>query len=548
MLDSIRLYWWSPATQFVLLSLTAWLAYFDVCKGSWVSDDIQGMALYDGKLQRPIHLGNLWKKLRYEFGKRPNPNKRWKEEKQPAYYSDFTIHHRFNIWFFCGVTCLLYSFLCRILDPQVAFLAALLFAVHPLGTQTVGWISGINYVTGAFFMLLGLNAIYLFQDAGWLTNPLGTIGAVSLYALCHWIALEAMFSMLGAFLILVYLHLWPFAIVAGGMAIYIGIHAFKEAIVLRKNTFIEQKMEASIRITRRRFIVVFKTIWYYTKLILFPKRMGLYHDYCYHYELPYVETEDKRTIYGILLVFLYGVALLYAPAQVQFGLIWSIAFIFLFLNWIIANQAFTERYAWMSAVGPAIIVAQYAPPWIYWIVFGIALMRTWAHLPTYYNETQFYLSNMFNFPGSEIAMGNLGVTYLGRGLIGYSYDTFLLGMKLNPDYDVNWYNLHSMLKTRGPMNPNYIPSLSEVIPKEVLQTATSVPIKQHLILAHYCLHRALTCRTCHFPAHWQKELVEIEDILKQEPNPIFISARTDQSITVATSTVTVSTPTIIAPS
>lgn len=274
-------------------------------------------------------------------------------------------------------------------------------------------------------------------------------------------------------------------------------------------------MDQSTKFYPRKLIVVMKSLACYTKFAFFPKRAGLYWQYLYHYELPYAEAEDGYFYAGIILTILLGLGITIGSPVVSFACIWYLAFIILFLNFITANQFFTERYTWIPTVGACLLVAAYAPQWLYWILFGIALMRTWAHLPTYYNETQFYESNLWNFPTSEIASGNLGVTLMHRGLIGSANETWIMGVRMNPEYDVNWYNLASSFKTRGLVNPNYIPLLGTILPPEIQQVVATDAMKGYIMLSKYCLEMALKSRTCHFPKQWQSELDEMNKALEQ---------------------------------
>jgi len=108
-------------------------------------------------------------------------------------------------------------------------------------------------------------------------------------------------------------------------------------------------------------------------------------------------------------------------------------------------------------------------------------MRTWAHLPTYEDEVPFYQSNIWNFPQSEVAFTNLGVTYVKRGLIGSAMDMWLISLKINADYDVAHYNISSTLKTQGQLKQS---------------------------LEH--LKKAVECPSCHFKEIWTKELAALE--------------------------------------
>ncbi len=238
----------------------------------------------------------------------------------------------------------------------------------------------------------------------------------------------------------------------------------------------------------KKIVVVFKTLYYYTKLIFFPKRMGLYHTFGYHYEVPSIESEDKYFWAGVLLFCLGAIGIVIVPAPAQFSIAWFVAFIFMFLNWITIHQFVSERYCWIPAFGACLLVAWTCLTYhllpIFYIVFGISLMRTWAHIPTFDNELKFYDSNMWNFPNSEVAIGNKGVTLMRMGMVGAAHDMWQIGTRMNKEYDVNWYNLYSIMKSNGQLDM----------------------ARSHLVTA-------LSARTCHFTDMWIKELVTLDNIM-----------------------------------
>ncbi len=496
------------------LPLSVWCTYWGVLNGQPVSDDTLGMAVYDGKLQQPLSWHNVFKKLRYQIGVKPNPNKRWKEDKQPAFVHDFRAHHRLNLWVFSGVSILLYLFLRHFFSDQLAFSATLLWVVHPLGVQTVGWISGVGYVVATFFMLLGLNLVLLAPQLHWTATTLGMLGMFLLFGFCQWMAVEAMFQTVGTTLLLLLLGQWPYAVLSGIISISACANTLKEAVDLRRKVFHEQQMGQSTKFYPRKVIVVLKSLYYDLKLTLFPKRLGLYHTFGYHYEMPYIEHEDRYGMAGGVVALLFGLGIWLAPFPLKLGLLWFTAFILLFLNWITANQFVVDRYVWLPSFGVCLIAATYFPVWVYWFVVGIALMRTWAHLPTYDDEEKFYLSNVWNFPPSEVAYGNLGVVLLSKGLICSAMDAWWRGSQLNHEYDVCYYNLASMFKTRGFFNPHYAPLLYQQIPKEVMELAFQKdPLRGHLHISQYFLQKAIQAKTCHFPEPWQKEFDQLHQQL-----------------------------------
>ena len=111
-------------------------------------------------------------------------------------------------------------------------------------------------------------------------------------------------------------------------------------------------------------------------------------------------------------------------------------------------------------------------------------MRIWVHLPTFRNEVTFYESNVFNFPTSEVAMGNLGVSYLNHGMGHKAIDTWNEASRQNALYDVPWYNLYSICKQNG-----------------------------DLYGARKFLMMCLNSKTVHFPDQWKKEMIELDKVI-----------------------------------
>ena len=334
----------NPLIACVLFFVLPWIVFWDIQKGRWCSDDISGIWLtpdarapYTGQLQKPLSWHNVFKKLRFELGKMPNPDKDWQRKKLPPFLSNPVAHHRLNLWLFGGVSVLLYFFLLRVVGNPIAFFATALFVVHPLGCQTVGWISGIGYVISTFFMLLGFHVAFLVTDLGWLQSPLGVVGALGLYGFVQWMAVEAHFATIGSALILAWLGMWPFAIIAGILALMQGFHTLKSALDLRFKTFKEQAMGQTLQVHWRKVLVCLKTLAYDTGLAVFPKRIGLYHTFHYHYELPYAEAEDSMLWRGLLVLVGGVVGFCLGPPAVQLGLLWFLAFLMIFLNVVTAT-------------------------------------------------------------------------------------------------------------------------------------------------------------------------------------------------------------------
>jgi len=259
------------------------------------------------------------------------------------------------------------------------------------------------------------------------------------------------------------------------------------AVKFRSDAFKKQNMGESTKIHWRKIFVIFKTIWYYFKMMIFPKRLGLFHNFLYHW--PDHARHPNREFYlGVLSFIGCGVWFYFAPFTVRFGIMWYFLYLTIFSNLITAQQVVSERYVYYPSFGFAIILGYYLQdyPIILAFILGIYIMRIWVFLPTFQNEVRFYESNTVNFPDSEVAMGNLGVSYLNHRMPHKAMDTWFEATRQNPHYDVPWYNLYSMFKENG-----------------------------DILSARDFLVKCLNAKTIHFREQWTKELAEIDAVIAQ---------------------------------
>jgi len=385
-------------------------------------------------------------------------------------------HHLWSLFIQSINIILVYAFLTHLFGSTVAFYASLLFAVNPLSCQTVAWISGINYLYSLMFCLINLVITQHIQSyyilipltlflsfASSMTLLPGSLNWVILLLLGrNW---EAFTSLIASLLV--------FA--RDGLG----------AISLRKTNFKEQNMEKTTFLSKRKPIVAMKTFWYYVKLMLFPFNLGLYHEYGYHYDET-MERIDANFWFGLIsflsLIFMAFVC----PLPIKLGIIWMITYWLIFSNLITANQFVVDRYIFIPSLGFCLILAYLLPSSILNLIAGFYIGRTMCHLWTFKDQESFYLSNFLNFQKSEVSLGNLGVVYVNAGKTGKAIETWIDATKINPFYDVPWYNLYSVFRSTG--------QISE---------------------AREFLKNCLKCKTVHFKERWEKELADLEKLIAQ---------------------------------
>lgn len=142
---------WSEAWLYALVFAVVLLAYLPALRAGFIWDD-------DGHVTRADlrSLGGLWR-IWFEVGAT--------QQYYPLLHSAFWLehilwgdlpfgYHLANIFLHAGVACLFGRLLLRLAVPG-AWLAALLFALHPVCVESVAWISEQKNTLSAVFYLLG---------------------------------------------------------------------------------------------------------------------------------------------------------------------------------------------------------------------------------------------------------------------------------------------------------------------------------------------------------------------------------------------------------
>jgi len=486
--------WFIPHIPSLLITALVWITYGYTLRCGFVIDDIQAIVGYDGKLQG-IQYGMIFRWIRYHLCGGNFQSKVQLQDK--SFLPQGKVpnrHHALSVIIFNLACIALYYFLQPIIGTKLTALTVAMFIVHPVCTQGVAWISGLGYPLGILWMSLSFILVrYLYEHP---TPELFIIGTVA-FCLLQFLSIHAQFATMMSWAILAFLGYWPFAALAMAISGFMGFNIIRTTILMRKDEFKKQQMGGSTFLKPRKFVVAMKTLAYYIKHSILPHRMGLYHDWGFHYDKS-IEREDKRFFIGLLfLVISVCVFFKIDCVSIKLGLLWFGAFSVIFWNWITIQQFVTERYIMIASIGTCMIVSTLLQDFLalYAVVFGLALMRTWTQLPAYDNLIKFYQSNIWNFERSEVAYGNLGVTYMETGLTGTALECWQIAHKINPDYDVPIYNIFSSQRSNAMaqiQNGNFVGGF------EMLKS--SMPT----------LERVLQCKICHFPDSWKKELQDLK--------------------------------------
>ncbi len=429
--------WWKQ-DYFIysILTLLVFIVYINAFDNSFVSDDIAEIknnpAITSFNFVTSHITGfirPLWYYLAYKIG-----------GATPFLYRIL------NILLHLGTVIVLYKITQLLYKQRVAMVTAVLFAIHPILTEPITWISGGAYVQYSFFYMLAFilyiksrnnKHLYLLSLMVYLLSLISQQVAVTFPAII--LLYEVVFGNFKKGLIIAL----PFIIFSG---IWLGISVL--AIPQRIQTLQTVHYQKTQVQNPLRLIPVATTE--YLELIFWPQDLTLYHS-----ELNYSKLEFIiRVVISIALLILLIISLF----RFKIVFFWLSFFIINLsptittatfgLTWIVA-----ERYVYLSSIGIFIIVSYYfikissykkLSSYIY-ILLAILIItlsvRTVMRNDDWDNEDNLWVATGRTSPSSPNTHNNLGDMYGRHKNYPMAVKEFETAILLKPDYADAYHNL-----------------------------------------------------------------------------------------------------------
>lgn len=374
--------------------------------------------------------------------------------------------HLFSLVAQCAVVIVMFYAGRRLFqDRSIAFVAALIFALHPIHTEAVDWIAAVPDLEAAFFLLL---ALWLYADTEKLDSKI-RLGV----ALCFVLALLCKEpALMFAPLLVAFEHgvrperretnftqkLLRYAPVCLLGIAYLGLRILlfgKLAPVLQrpKLTWPETIYSA------------FALVWDYTKLLVWPTPLSAFHVFQASHSF-----SEGRVLCGLLVVCLslITLAVLHKKSpQAAFSILWIGVTLAPVLNarWMAAN-VLTERYLYLPSVGFCWFVAwSLVHAWratknvnglavLRWAGTGalclLTVLALWSTVKrNRYWETDLilYTRTLETDPEAFIIRGNLAGIYFDRRDYALAEENWKITLAGKPD-SVNTMNGLGILYTK----------------------------------------------------------------------------------------------------
>lgn len=427
---------------FGFLAILVLAAYVNSLGNDFVSDDIYGIVNNDRISQASYIFSNPLAFIRpliyYFINKLFGLN--------PAFYRII------SILFHLGVTLVTYLLVYLLVDSATAIIAASIFAVHPILTESVVWVSGGYYVQYSLFLLLAL-LLYIFSLKE------------------KWYYLLSMISFVLALVSTEKAAVFPFILLAIFIAFKKVLKDWRKLIA----PFLIGGLWAliyAVRIPQR--MTTLQTDFYqtpqninplyqipiaitsYLKLIFWPKNLTLYHS-----EMSFTQAEYLIRL-GIFIAFLGIIVFSYKRNRQVF--FWLSFFIISLLptltpfgiSWIVA-----ERYVYLGAIGIIVVAAmlikkigekvgnQTVSYVLLVFILSALITRTIVRNTDWKNQDALWLATAKTSPSSPQNHNNLGDLYGRRGEFEKAVEEFKKAIELKPGYADAYHNLGNTYQQMG---------------------------------------------------------------------------------------------------
>lgn len=431
-----------------ILSILVLTAYLNCLKNDFVSDDI-------GAIKNSPDINSV----RYFW--------------QPPYYNlnfrsviiyltnrlfglDPLFFHLGNIFFHLGAVLTAFLLLRSLSPPPIPFMAAALFAVHPIMTESVTWISGGPYSFAGFLTLLSFLFYLIYRQ-----KRKKFFYLISFFIFCQaLISLEKIIIfplILTAFELSFPLEktkktiprLLPYWLASFLWAFHLT------GLIGQRTNFLESSFYQQSGLNNP-LIQVPVALGSYIQLIFWPLDLTLYHS-----EMTFT---PSQLLFFYFILFLFFALLALSWRKNRFAFFWLLFFLIsllptmtpLRISWIVA-----ERYAYLGTLG--ILATTALALWeigrksrrlllfqtVFAIILIVLLIRTIDRNRDWANQDNLWLATAKTSPSSPQNHNNLGDLYARRGDLEKAAEEFQIAINLKSNYGDAYHNLANIYQQMG---------------------------------------------------------------------------------------------------
>jgi len=371
-------------------------------------------------------------------------------------------HHATNIAFHCLTAIAIYLMLKGIFSKELSFFAALFFAVHPVQTEAVTYISGRSDPMAALFVVL---AIILFEKKLFMSCAFFILGILSKESALIAPFLLALYLLFRKGSIKPYLkRILPF------IFIMIFYSLLRVTILDFSRTVPENLPKPFFYVPiYLRFSTFMKTLPVYFKILLWPFGLHMERDM----DLAVSIFEPQALLGFTMLIFAFFIAysLRKANRPLLFSAAWFFIAIFPNSNIIPINALIYEHWLYMPSLGFFITIGlgleallkkgrvfKYISILLALAISLFYMWRTIERNKEWHDPISFYESTIKYMPNSVRLHNNLAMAYTESGRREDAIREYKRAIELGDYYPQTHYNLSNIYINKG----DYVSAVEEL--------------------------------------------------------------------------------------
>ncbi len=361
-----------------------------------------------------------------------------------------------NVLAHIGTVSFMFAILSVLTTPLVAFMAAALFAVHPMNIEAVSWISGGPYSWYTFFFLLS----FWYYMKAFTTNKKWLYYTLSVVSFLQSLSVGIPAVVLSGVLFL-YEYLWgdlkkrwPYLIpyfLSGGIFAIIAV----SGIGARETAFRVDHYQETVNYNP--FLQLPVAISTYFELYVWPAALTLYHS-----EMNFTTSQFAFKVVVLVLYIISLIISFFKSRPIFFGLaIFIIALLPTLtpqsIHWVVA-----ERYAYFSMIGITLVTAYLLAKipkryegfmYVLFVamIIGFSIRTIVRHID-WKNEDNLWVATGKTSPSDPKTHNNLGDVYTRQGNYAKAAEELIIAIKLNPNYGDAYHNLGNVYQRAGQLD------------------------------------------------------------------------------------------------
>ncbi len=511
----------------VILMLVSLAVYFNALSGVFVYDDnyqiVDNPWLRDMRNIPKIFSTNVW-----SFQSGPTILDYYRPLMHIVYMLNYHLFglkpwgfHLVNILFHCGVSVLVFLVIRRLLPEHRAtvspvylsppFLAAMLFALHPIHTEAVTWIAGLPDVACTFFYLMSFYLYISFRDGARKGSLLSILSfaaatlfkepALTLPVLL--IAYDYLVKKSDETILAGIKRYIPYVVVSG---VYLLVRSYA------LGGFAPIVFHADLS-TYQLIINVLPLFKEYLTGLFWPFNLNFWHTF--HPLSSLLEAQGTISAVVAVLFIIVAVIAYRKNKLLFFGLLLVVLpLVPVFYIKAISMKPFAERYLYLPSVGfvfiPAIFLswAREKLPGaaknitiVFIVIVGLYTVGTITRNNVWQNSLNLWSDTVKKSPDSADAHNSLGLAYQSQGQLDRAAAEFQTASRLMPDYAEAHNNLGLAYQSQGQLD------------RAVAEFQTALRLKPAYAEAHYNLGIAYASQS-----QLDRAMAEFQAALRLKPD------------------------------